>query len=101
RLGRREQPRRWWAPRPIRPRVPHHLGREFVYVLAAAGGAVGGVNTPGFPPAGSLGGALFFPPPAGPCRAPLLVLVGAGGGVAPRSSPGGPGAYPLARTIRL
>lgn len=35
RFGRIDRPRRCWAPKPTRPRVPRQIVREFVHVFAA------------------------------------------------------------------
>jgi transposase len=35
RFGRIDRPRRCWAPKPLRPQVPRHIVREFIYVFAA------------------------------------------------------------------
>jgi len=35
RFGRRDRPRRCWAPKPLRPTVPRQIVGEFVYVFAA------------------------------------------------------------------
>lgn len=36
RCGRSERPRRWWAPKPLRPTVPRQVVRQLVSVVAAA-----------------------------------------------------------------
>src|SRR5262249_58503606 len=64
------------APRPIRPRVPHHLGREFVYVLAAAGATVGRLTTRVLPRAGPMRMTLFLRHLADPVRDSFLVWLG-------------------------
>lgn len=60
RFGRIDRPRRCWAPKPIRPQVPRHIVREFVYVFAAVCPKLGRLSALLLPRANTAMMALFL-----------------------------------------
>ena len=61
RFGRIDQPRRCWAPKPVRPTVPCQIGREFVYVFAAVCASLGRLTSLILPLANTEMMSLFWP----------------------------------------
>lgn len=60
RFGRIDRPRRGWAPKPVRPRVPCQVVRELTYVFAGVCAALGRLTALLLPAANTEMMALFL-----------------------------------------
>jgi len=70
-----DPPRRCWAPKPLRPRVPRQMVREFVYVFAAVCAALGRLTTLILPRADTAMMTLFLRHLAETFRGYFIVLL--------------------------
>lgn len=75
RFGRIDRPRRCWAPKPLRPRVPRPIIRESIYVFAAVCPWLGRLSALVLPRADTAMMALFLQHLAQEFQDSFLILV--------------------------
>lgn len=79
-FGRIDHPRRCWAPKPLRPRVPRQGVRELVYGFAAVRARLGRLRALILPTANTERMSLFLAHLAQPFRDYFIVLLLHGAG---------------------
>jgi transposase len=75
RFGRIDRLRRCWAPKPLRPRVPRQIVREFIYVFAAVCPRLGRLSALVLPRADTAMMSLFLQHLAQEFQDSFLILV--------------------------